>query len=139
MVLIADQFNHMIRGIDLVSGDVSTVAGTGEPGHADKVGLKSQLHSPSALAMWGKNCYISDRDNNMIRCLDVDAGCVTTVAGNGFPGHRDGIANQAKFSSPIGLAVSMDTNQLFVADSDDHVIRCIDLSKGEVTTIAGSN
>ena len=64
------------------------------------------------------------------------AGIVTTHAGTGWPGHKDGYAIAAEFFSPAGLALDLVNGALYVADQDNHCVRRI--SKGQVTTLAGT-
>ena len=62
---------------------------------------------------------------------------VTTVAGSGTPGYADGVGRAALFNRPSGVAVDGYTRLLFVADTNNHVIRTIDLDTYRVTTLAG--
>ena len=63
-------------------------------------------------------------------------GHVKHVIGDGRRGHADGVFSEARFDSPQGLA--MNENCLYVCDTNNHVIRCIDLTKNQVTTVAGN-
>ena len=63
-------------------------------------------------------------------------GHVKHVIGDGKRGHADGVFSEARFDSPQGLA--MNENCLYVCDTNNHVIRCIDLTKNQVTTVAGN-
>lgn len=83
------------------------------------------------------NVYVADFANQAIRKLD-SSGMVTTIAGNGSIGNADGIGSLATFNYPQGIAYDAIGNRLFVADSGNHVIRMIDLSSYEVTTVAGT-
>ena len=60
------------------------------------------------------------------------------VIGDGMKGHSDGPFGVARFNSPQGLAYSSEKNCVFVCDTTNHVIRCIDLMKFQVSTIAGN-
>jgi len=81
--------------------------------------------------------FISDSGHNRIVVTDLD-GKVTLVAGNGEPGFSDGGKNDARFDHPQGMALSADGNVLYVADTENHAIRAIDLASGSVTTVAGT-
>ena len=60
------------------------------------------------------------------------------VIGDGMKGHADGPFGVARFNSPQGLAYSSEKKCVFVCDTTNHVIRSIDLTKFQVSTIAGN-
>ncbi len=80
--------------------------------------------------------YIADAVNNSIR--RIRNGVVDTVAGNGVPGFADGEAAKARFNTPTSVALSLDEQFLFVADTNNHRIRIINLTTGIVETYAGN-
>lgn len=138
-LLIADCNNHAIRKVTR-SGIVSTVAGNGEAGFADGLGGAARFSHPFGVAMDRDGCLcIADFNNNAIRRLSP-AGAVTTVAGNGASGFSDGLAVEARFKAPYGIAVDKD-GVIYIGDSHNHAVRKIlpGSSYGEatVTTIAG--
>ena len=135
---VTDNTNHNIRGIDLASAnkEVSTIAGSTE-GYADGAGNAAQFNHPAGTAVSGDTLYVADRNNHRIRAVDLNDNTVTTIAGSGIQGSRDGIGTAAQFDSPGDLAVSEDGNTLYVADRNNHRIRAIDLTNKEVRTIAG--
>jgi serine/threonine-protein kinase len=120
-VYVADKDNHRIRKIG-PDGVVSTLAGTGERGFADGPGHQAMFDWPTGVAVdaWG-NLYVVDRLNYRIRKIGLD-GVVSTLAGTGEEGRRDGPGHQAMFLHPHGVAVDAAGN-LYVAD--DHRIRKI--------------
>ena len=137
---VADQFSHSIRSVEMATGVVSTVAGNGDPGMENTGPHKAkeaQFRCPCAVLAWGASIYVADRDNHLVRSLNLDTGQVQTVAGTGYRGFKDGPAKRAEFNSPGGLAALGST--LYVADSDNNAIRCIDLHDHEVSTMAGSS
>lgn len=84
--------------------------------------------------------YIADSNHNRIVIADAN-GKVEAVAGNGRMGREDGAFQEATFSSPQGMALRRhaDGSQtLYVADTNNHVIRALDLKRGRVTTVAGT-
>jgi sugar lactone lactonase YvrE len=116
-------------------GRVSTFAG-GRPGFADGVGEAAQFSSPSGLAIdAGGTLYVADTGNNAIRRITA-GGDVSTLAGDGEAGDRDGPALQARFNGPIGIAVAPD-GRVIVADTYNDRIRSID-PDGTVHTLAGA-
>ncbi|TSI07370.1 S-layer homology domain-containing protein [Lysinibacillus sp. BW-2-10] len=139
-VLVSDTGNHLLR---LVLNDkVSTFAGM--IFKRDKAGqLEGGLYNdekeyalfsePSGISVdRDENIYVADSKNHAIRKISGD-GVVTTIAGNGFQGHTDGLGEQALFNFPQDIAVSRD-GVIYVADTLNHVIRKIDTS-GNVTTL----
>ncbi len=125
--------NNRIRRID-PDGLVTTMAG-GREGFADGMAGAASFNTPSGLALdaFG-NLYVADTGNHAVRRVSPD-GRVTTVAGDGVPGHVDGPGPAARFNGPIDVAVDRD-GRIFVADSYNDRIRRID-TDGQVTTIAG--
>ncbi|KAB8142311.1 hypothetical protein F8S13_15100 [Chloroflexia bacterium SDU3-3] len=140
--LVADADNRIIRRVDVISGTVTTVAGTpGAAGSADGVGAAARFASPSAIVLAADASFalVADTDNHAIRRIDLTSGAVTTVAGSpGTSGSADGVGAAARFSSPRGVALAADASFALVADSDNHTIRRIDLASGAVTTVAGT-
>lgn len=125
--------NHIRRmGSD---GVVRRFAG-GEEGFRDGPAADAAFHTPSGLAVDGQgNVYVADTGNHAIRKISPQ-GEVSTLAGNGQAGFRDGPARQARFNGPLGVAVGPD-GSVYVADSYNDRIRVIS-PQGEVRTLAGS-
>ncbi|MDA1092483.1 MAG: hypothetical protein O3A25_04325 [Acidobacteria bacterium] len=61
---------------------------------------------------------------------------MTAFAGSGTPGLRDGRSARARFYEPGGLAVAGD--RLFVADTNNHAVRAVDLKTAAVSTVIGN-
>ena len=126
--------SNRIRKIN-VEGGVMTLAG-GAEGFADGAGAAAQFHTPSALAIDAQgNLYVADTGNNRIRKVTPE-GAVTTLAGDGVAGSRDGAAHQAQFNAPIGVAVEASGERVYVADTYNDRIRLV-TPDGQVSTIAG--
>jgi len=105
----------------------------------DDVRLRSQFRNPAFLAVnhYEGSLYVSAAANNVIRRVRPGPdGRVDTFAGTGSPGSGDGQKADATFRNPQGIAID-DRGQLWVADSDNHNIRRINLSAGRGDTIAG--
>jgi len=139
---IADFMNHTIRKIDN-EGNVTTLAGSGEPGYSDGFADQAKFNFPRGITIDGYgNLYIGDSWNHRIRKIAPD-GNVTTYAGGGNeigPDSKgncvDGPSETARFFTPCGVAYDLYGN-VYVADALNHRIRKID-SFGNVTTVAGS-
>ncbi len=134
-VIVADAGrSNRIRRIAR-DGNVKTIAGS-EEGFRDGDALRAQFNTPSGIAIDRKgNVIIADTSNNRIRKLSADGRTVSTIAGSGVVGFRDGQAAQAEFDGPIGVAVDK-RGDIFVADAYNDCIRKVSVD-GEVTTIAG--
>ena len=126
---IADTYNNVIRRYDLVSGALTTVAGTGVSGYVDGVlATAALLKMPSGLAFDDKaNLFIADTGNNTIRELSVTDHVLRTVAGTGKAGEFGdaGPAILAQLSSPTGVAVRSN-GDVVIADSGNSLIRVLE-------------
>lgn len=134
---VADRLNHKIRRIN-PEGKVTTVAGEGKEGHQDGPAAQALFDHPYGLAFDDAgHLYISDMGNHRIRKLDVKKGEVSTVAGDGKEGYREGPALAAQFSWPRGLAFGHAGQTLYVVDQGNNRIRRLDLGSGEMSSVAG--
>lgn len=135
---IAEHSGHKVRKIDS-KGLVSTIVGSGVPGDKDaSSAMDAQFRNPVGIAVdkAGKTIYIADSGNHKIRKVTSD-GKVTTLAGDGSPGYKDGTGASAQFNNPLHIDVD-DKGNVFVADCANHRIRRIDID-GNVSTLAGSD
>lgn len=134
---VADTKNHIIRTIEIKSGEVKTLAGTGgQRGSLDGTGAEARFGFPSGIVKVGDVLYVSDSGNNTIRKINIASTEVETVAGKAKTrGFLDGAASEARFDFPTGL--TSDGKNLFVADTDNHCLRRVDLTTSVVTTYAG--
>ncbi|MEW5879764.1 MAG: hypothetical protein AB1761_04900 [Pseudomonadota bacterium] len=137
-LFVADTNNHTIRKIAIGTGAVTTLAGqAGSSGFADGVGAAARFSFPYALTTDGVNLYVADTDNHTIRRIAIGTGAVTTLAGQaGSSGFADGIGASARFSFPS--AITTDGTSLYVADSNNFIIRKIAIATGAVSTLAGT-
>ncbi len=139
---LADTHNHRIRRIDVVTGIITTIAGTGTPGYSgdNSIATTAQITLPTALAFdRNNNLYVADTGNHRVRRIDASTQIITTVAGTGTQGFSGdaGPAIAATIDSPTGLACDASSN-LYLADTHNHLIRRIDITTGIITTIAGT-
>jgi DNA-binding beta-propeller fold protein YncE len=145
---IGDQQNFRVRRID-PEGMITTIVGNGTQGSEGDGGpaLMAQLDweigsnpEPSGgLAVAGSKLYIADTLSNKLRVVDLETNDIETLAGTGEPGYSgdDGPALEATFNAPRELEIGPDGN-LYVADTDNHAIRAIDLESGVVRTVVGT-
>ena len=139
-LFIADVADHRVRAIDLASGIIQTVAGTGEGKHDGDGGLATQagIFGPRAVALAPDgSLYVMERQGSCIR--QIRDGIIQTVAGTGARGYAGdgGNAKDAVFAAPKEMAVDPDGN-IFVVDTENHAIRRIDAKTWIVGTIAGN-
>jgi thiol-disulfide isomerase/thioredoxin len=139
-VVVADTVNHLLRGLDTASGDVRTVAGTGNqwrPGSSTEgPALDIALSSPWDLAWFGGRLVIAMAGIHQLWWFDPRTNRVGVLAGTGNEGLRDGPAARAWLAQPSGLAVSADGRALWIADSEVSALRR--LEHGEVLTAIGA-
>src|SRR4030067_1699739 len=135
---IADKSNHTIRKMDLTTKSVTTIAGyPGRPGVIDAIGSNARFYYPEGIATDGVYLYVADAGNNVIRKIEINSGSVVTLGGKrGQSGYHDGIGVNAMFNAPSGITVR--DNMLYVADTDNHLIRRVNKNSGEAATIAGT-
>jgi DNA-binding beta-propeller fold protein YncE len=79
--------------------------------------------------------FIADSNHNRIVVSTLDGQLIETI-GSGLQGDNDGIFTQARFYRPQGLA--LDSDQLYVADTENHQIRVVDFQARAVHTVAGT-
>lgn len=126
--------NHTVRKI--FSGTVSTLAGAGVSGYADATGKEARFNQPAGLALdKAGNLYVSEWGNQRLRKVTPD-GVVSTLAGAGVSGFKNGNAAVAQFNQPDDLATSANGN-IFVVEHGNHAMRKVSPG-GAVTTVAGT-
>jgi DNA-binding beta-propeller fold protein YncE len=128
--------------LDLDSGVITTVVGTGDSGYnGDGMpAVESALAGPSGLALDHEgNLYIADTFNGRIRRMDRNTGFLSTVAGNGAEfRYERGVNEQSQsLARPYGIAITSEGHVL-ITDSDHHLIRKWDVGKKEMMLVAGN-
>lgn len=128
ILYVADSGNNRVRAIDLTSGIIYTVAGSGTAGYAGDgaSARRALLNAPLAVAAanGARILYVSDTGNHRIRTVSIDSGTISAFAGTGtteFNGDLLAIGATA-LDSPLGLALSP-LGLLFVSDSGHHIVR----------------
>jgi uncharacterized protein (TIGR03437 family) len=141
-IYIADQANNVIR--EVVSGNISTVAGTGTAGYSGDTGLAASatLTAPDSLAFDSQgNYYFSEVRNNVVREVTISTTDIGPVAGKfslGAGDLGDGFAaTAAQLNGPAGIAIDSSGN-IYIADSVDNKIRLVTASTGNIGTYAGT-
>jgi len=138
---IADSYSSQIFKVS-TTGTLTLVAGNGTMGYSGDGGAATSaaLNRPEGIFVDGSgNIFIADTDNSVIR--EVSNGQIQTVAGNfaAGPGYSgDGAAaTSAQLNDPFGVFVDGQGN-LFIADTDNNVIREVLASNGNIQTVAGN-
>jgi thiol-disulfide isomerase/thioredoxin len=137
---VADTGNHLLRGVDLSTLEVTTLAGTGEKGGAavpfdPTVPKGVPLRSPWALERIGKQLVIAMAGSHQIWVYDTEKHLIGPWAGSGREDHVDGPVAEAALAQPSGLARA--GRYILIADSEISSIRVIDLEDSTVKTIVG--
>jgi serine/threonine-protein kinase len=140
-VYVADSANNRIRVIT-PQDQVRTLAGSGEPGYKDGPATEAQFDAPSSLTVdSADNVIVAEglpwlfRGTRRLRLI-TPAGVVTTLAGSGEPGHKDGPAAEARFVLLMSPAFDAGGN-LLVADDGEARLRLV-TPDGLVYTLAGT-
>ncbi|MGA2095799.1 MAG: Ig-like domain repeat protein [Candidatus Acidiferrum sp.] len=138
---IADTDFCNIRRVDVISGVISTVAGTNTCGYSGDGGpaTSALLGHVLALALDSSgNLYISDDSNYVIRVINTTTGIINTFAGTGSAGYSGdgGPAASAAINDAEGLTVDAAGN-LYITDSSNNLIRKITVSTGIINRVAG--
>ena len=139
---ICDIGNNVIRKVNMKTGAIETFAGTGKGGEtADGAPIKgTPLKGPRSLDFDAQgNLWLATREGNQVFKFDLKAGRIHHVAGSGKKGFtgNGGPAKQATLSGPKGIAVAPDGN-IFLADTESHSVRMIDVKKGTMELVAGT-
>jgi sugar lactone lactonase YvrE len=139
---VADQSNNRIRMVDLRTGVITTVAGTGTAtfNGDGKPATEAALAGPSGLTIGTDGrLYIADTFNGRIRAVDPATGIIETVVGDGgeyrYQGEME--ASSPSLSRPSGIAVDLEGN-VFMTDSDNHLVRRWDRVAGRIDRVAGT-
>lgn len=133
--------NRVLRE-DVRTKKISVVAGNGTKGYSGDGGpaKSAQLNGPHEVRFDGKgNLFIVERDNAIVRRVDMKSGIVSTVAGIGKPGYSGdgGPATKAQFNQPHGINLDRSGN-LYICDPLNNRLRRVDAKTGIVTTFAGN-
>ena len=142
VLYVADTGNHAVRAVDLVTGEITTVAGTGKRAWPPREGEgpSTPLASPWDLELDGDLLYIAMAGTHQIWAMDLATGRVGPYAGSAREGVLNGPGADAELAQPSGLTLAPD-GRLFFADSESSSIRWVDTASDERTVgiIAGSD
>jgi DNA-binding beta-propeller fold protein YncE len=138
---ICDIQNNRVRRRDTVTGMLTTFAGNGEGTDTpDEAPLTAPLHGPRSIDIGPDGTmYLILREGNKVFSIDPAGKDLTRIAGTGAKGYGGdkGPARDALWNGPKGIAYSPDGN-LYISDTENHVIRRVSLHDGSVHTVAGT-
>jgi hypothetical protein len=131
------QMGGSLQGVELsLTKIVTTLAGSGS-GQTNETGTSASFDQPFGITTDGTNLYVADNKNHLIRQIGIDNRSVTTLAGSADNfGDTNGTGTSALFKNPKGITT--DGTNLYVADTENRLIRQIVISTGVVTTLAGA-
>ncbi len=137
---VADTQNFCVRRIDLTTGVITRIVGTGVKGFAGDGGpaVDAQFGGIFAIAFRGSLLYLCDLGNRRIRAVDLTNGIVKTVAGNGEKGVP--VDGQPALEQPLvdPRAVAVDAGRnLYILEREGHALRVVD-TNGRIRTVAGT-
>ncbi|MEV6830652.1 NHL domain-containing thioredoxin family protein [Amycolatopsis sp. NPDC051102] len=135
--VVADTAGHRLRGLDLITGEVTTVAGTGaqwRSGPDSGKGVEVDLTSPWDVAWWGPagGVVVAMAGNHTLSVFDPVGGTIRRFAGTTVEGLRDGDVSEAFFAQTSGLAV--DGDKLWLVDAETSALRWLE-PDGESFTV----
>ncbi|MEW6306130.1 MAG: SMP-30/gluconolactonase/LRE family protein [Verrucomicrobiota bacterium] len=140
---ICDIGNHRIRKVDMKTGVITSIAGNGQRGPTPD-GAKFatvSLNGPRTLDFdKAGNLWLALREGNQVFKLDFKTGLIHHIAGTaqkGFTGNG-GPAKLATLSGPKGIALSPDNTKVYLADTESHSIRMVDLKTGNLELVCGT-
>lgn len=128
-----DAETSSLRVVD--DGRVKTLIGSGLFDFGYKEGKRGagQMQHPLGLTADDSGIYVADAYNHSVRRFDLKTGVLSNFAGHGERGHADGTLKDASFNEPSGITRLKDV--LYVADTNNHHIRTLNLKKGEAGTL----
>lgn len=141
VVVVASRVGHSVLAFDPSGSTIELLMGDGGLG-VDEVGEPTQrLRLPTGVARAADGTtYVADADLHRVFRIESDGTGTVVAGGNNADIDGDGgRADEAKLSTPLGIALSPDEARLYIVDSLGHAIRAVDLSTGTISTVAGGN
>ena len=137
-----DRGNQRIRRLDLTTKKMTTIAGNGQRGYTGDGGpaTAATLAEPHEILFDAAgDLYIAERDNHVIRKVNMKTGIISTVAGTGEAGFSGdgGPAVRAQLRQPHSIFLDRDGTML-ICDIGNHRIRRLHLDTGIIETWAGT-
>ncbi len=138
-IFVADTGNHALRRIQLVDGNVTTLAGSGIAGDPVEGAVESprsvSLNQPWSVALSEDRVYVAMAGCNQIWAYDRMLHRLVHIAGSGALALRDGEGRGNAFAQPAGLA--MVHALLYVTDCEGSAVRSVQIASGKTQTLVG--
>lgn len=137
VLYVADTENHSIRSVDIESGAVTTLSGTGRQMRTRADQQAGAMSSPWDMVLVGNTLYVAMAGVHQIWAVDISSGKSRVHCGTGGEDLTDGELGSALLAQPMGIAVQ--NERLYFADSESSAIRWADTKGGgAVGTIVGT-
>ena len=144
-LFVADSESSTVRAINLTSGATRTIAGgeNNQPrnlfafGDKDGIGEQARMQHVLGVQWWEKEkkIIVADTYNHRLKLIDPKTGEAKRWVGSGKPGLKDGNGLDTQLAEPSGFALGPQARRLFVADTNNHSIRVVDLESLDVSTL----
>lgn len=136
---VADGSNNRIRKVTIATGQTELVAGNGTTGYVNGAASQAQFNGPFTIALSADNrtLYVVDKYNFSIRAIDLFTKTVSTLAGNGKNGYKEGAFGEAIFAIPEYIEWGPDGN-LYVTEAGDFRVRKLNLATKTTSLVSGS-
>jgi streptogramin lyase len=136
-----EMMNHLIRRVDVKSGKISTIAGTGEKGFSGDGGLakKAKFNRPHSIQFGPKgNLFVCDIGNHRIRKIDMEIGKISTFSGTGKKAKtkNGGKISEVHLNGP--RAIDVVGNTMWLALREGNAVYRLELDKGTIHHVAGT-
>lgn len=138
----ADFGSHRVMRFDFATKAISVIAGTGKAGYSGDGGpaVSAQMNAPHEVRFDSKgNVFVAERDNHVVRYIDMKSKVISTAAGTGMRGYSGdgGPARQAQLAQPHSIALDRADN-VYICDIVNNRVRRIDPKTGTISTFAGN-
>lgn len=141
ILYVSNLGNDVIQSINLIDEKVTTIVGNPRGfGRKDGIGEEASFDHPCGLALDSISnfLYVADKINHAIRRVWLEEKRVETLCGGECRGYADGSFEEAIFDGPHDIALNLETQELYVSDHWNHIIRVISLVNRTVSTLCGS-
>lgn len=128
ILYISDARNRVIRSMNLINGKVNTI-----------IGGETTFPCPRGLALDSISnfLYVVDSENHAIQKIQLKEKRVETLCGKGTRGYKDGSFEEALFNSPFDVVLNSKTQELYISDQENNIIRILSLKNRTIATLCG--
>ena len=139
---ICETENHAVRRVDLKTGVITTVAGSGKEGYSGDGGpaTKATCREPYEIRFDKPgNMYFVEMKNQIVRKVAHDTGVISTIAGTGKSGFAGdgGPATAALLNAPHSITLDAE-GSIYIADIGNHRLRIVEAKSAQISTLSGT-